>query len=259
MKFGMISRGTFPKRLSAHTGIERNNRDADVVVNYGVQGQGNQHRIDAMYLNKYQHGNKLEDIRAIQEHVQCPQSTEDYKLVLETGEENWIAKPYWSFAGKGIMPAKQYDTYGGPRRCYYQKSLQYTRAFELRVHYFRWMPIDGWMLQEKVHKEGNDALTWNHHSGGSFNTVNTSKGKFYPGQHNTGVFRKAKEMTAIAGPILGYQFGAADFIVTQDNEVYFIEWNLAPGVTIRPVKDYYYNAFNELQLMSREDIAAMGC
>jgi hypothetical protein len=263
----MISRGTFPKRLMRHADIEQGFTGADLIVNYGVQGARLRDYINRypefmnhpgrLFINLHMYGNKLDCIRAVQEDVRCPWSTESYAQVLRDGEDNWIAKPYWSIGGKNIVPAKEYDTYGGPQKCYYQKSLQHERAYEIRVHYFKWMDIDTWFVQKKTHKENNDALTWNHHTGGKFTSINSSERKYSRDAHNKGAFRRAKEATSIAGPLLGYQFGAADFIYTHDGRVFFLEWNLAPGITIDACQEYYYEAFRTLRDMSYDNVKSM--
>jgi hypothetical protein len=267
MAIKMISRGTFPQRLRRHVGIEQGFVDADVVINYGVQGNrlkdyisrypGFLNHPGRLFLNLYQYGNKLKCIQQVCESVLCPPSTSDKDSWMINNTDEWIAKPYWSIGGRNIVPAREYIDNGGPQKCYFQKSLQHDRAFEIRVHYFKWMDKSTWFVQKKTHKEGNDALTWNHHTGGKFTSINSSRKKYSPNAHNEGAFGKAKDAAELAGPLLGYQFGAADFIADYEGNVYFLEWNLAPGITIDACQEYYYNAFRVLRDMSYDNIKSM--
>ena len=67
MKFGMISRGTFPKKISAHTGIIQGSVDADVVINYGVQGTGKRAGICQIRRNR-----RTSPQAKLKEKSECP-------------------------------------------------------------------------------------------------------------------------------------------------------------------------------------------
>jgi hypothetical protein len=61
-------------------------------------------------------------------------------------------------------------------------------------------------------------------------------------------------------PLLRYQFGAVDFII-QNNpggklKHFFIEWNLAPGWTIKRTEDWYLDKFSELKNETLDSIEA---
>jgi hypothetical protein len=165
---------------------------------------------------------------------------------------DWIIKPYYSLGGRDI---RRYERGSNvPATHYLQKDLSSTRRYEVRVHAMAWVPPEQWIIQKRVHEDGETQLTWNHHTGGTFITVNDTTDP---------LFVRIKETTAALMRTLGYQFGAADFIVCNAGERgrplphYFIEWNLAPGWTLDHIRDYYISAFRALSRMDIDDVTMM--
>jgi glutathione synthase/RimK-type ligase-like ATP-grasp enzyme len=82
------------------------------------------------------------------------------------------------------------------------------------------VPKEEWVVQKRVQGEDGDAVTWNHHTGGTFITV-VDRGQR--------VFQDALENSEKVLGRLGLDFGGVDFIVGGDRKVYFIEINTAVG------------------------------
>lgn len=160
-------------------------------------------------LNKYEVVMKAED-----RGVRVPETRTS--LDQRHDRSGWLVKPYHSQGGRGIDVASEVNTYIQDSK-YYQQYLQ-DRIYELRVHTFRWISPDNWRVQKRV--GDGDQVTWNHHTGGHFITVNDTSQR---------VFADAIEMSHDVLQAMHMGFGAVDFIVDQDRKVYFIEINSAPG------------------------------
>jgi len=242
----MIGRGTYYKKIRNIVGM--NSNDPRLIVNYGLQGQrlgrwlesrSNRAKWDQAerILNKTQYGNKYECAKAVSvlTDYHTPHSVKHRSDCLP--DKKYIAKPYYSLGGRGIMPAEDY-TGGGTH--YFQESLQHIRQYELRVHAAKWITQESYLCQKRVHEDGNTQLTWNNHTGGSFITVE------HPESYN--VFKKAQEFSKKILERLGYDFAAIDFIVDEDYNVWFVEANLAPGFTMERTAVWYYNTFRALAM-----------
>ena len=239
-------RGSFYKKIAKSNQFSThqvNFRRADIFINYGKTSwpavDVNCYGKDIQKINCIPFPNKYtacmfignETDVAIPEVRLSPPYKKDKAL--------WIVKPLRSFAGKNIS---EWDGEKIPKEFYFQKRIQ-NRRYELRVHAFSWMNPSNWIVQKRTHPDGDSQLTWNHHTGGYFTTIENGEG-------NTGVFKRAKESAKKVIELLGYSFGAVDFIVSNDDKPlvpYFIEVNAAPGFSIEQMIDYYNNAFSLLK------------
>jgi hypothetical protein len=223
----------------------------DGALNYGLQGgklsdylSRNPRVAHLPILNRTQHGNKHQDCEAVTNaletnqidacHVpaisKIPGSASHGWYVPTDG--TWILKPYWSFGGRNIVPYTGNESIGNR---YYQQRVP-KRRYEMRVHAWKWVDPQHWIFQKKTHEGGEEQLTWNHHTGGKFNTVREP----YDPLHD-----RMREFTSLIMDTLGYQFGACDFIISNPGErgvplkTWFIEWNLAPGWVLKHCRNAY--------------------
>ena len=161
------------------------------------------------------------------------------KLAL-TNEDNpsdYIVKPFYSIGGRGIEKASS--------RCalsnkYYQKFID-NRWYEPRVHAMNWLNIDEWFTNVRIGPENQ--IAWNNKQGGKFKKVETYEGMI--GIRIDDIVRKAKEYAKVALLDLSMDFGAIDFIVDKNKNIYFLEINSSPGFK-NLSKEYYYKSFGKL-------------
>jgi hypothetical protein len=226
-------------------------------INWGLQGE----RLNQYYtsfpnirrlpmLNHKQFGNKFDCVKAVQAAgVPAPES-------VRTGaeirlEDHWIIKPYYSLGGRDIE--RLVEGMIIPDTHYLQKEVT-NRRYEMRVHCAAWVDAAEWVFQKRVHDGGDDQLTWNHHTGGRFITVDNPTDPL----HNRlrGSVKKIMK-------VLGYQFGAVDFIIQNPGtrgaplNHLFIEFNLAPGWTLERMREWYHATFLKLQDMNVDDVNFM--
>jgi len=233
--------------IRANTGINRftNNRDADVVVNYGLSGvsfdllaRKNPRINDVPIINRYIGCSKYTAVKEAENAgVLVPESR--ILLPKDAVLKDWIEKRVNSSQGIGIKKATKRTAIPGK---YYQKMIS-NRKFELRVHAFKWLPMRDWRVNKRIGPQ--DQIAWNFHQGGRFSLVYDSNG--YK------MFREAKEVALKILEMRRMAFGAVDFIVNQYNKVYFIEINSSPGFEELNA-EYYYNAFRRLKELSRRDV-----
>jgi len=213
------------------------NKKIDAIINYGVAGPAltsffKIHKVaeNILMLNKFIGRSKFLAIKDAQETgILVPET----KIRLSSSDklENWIEKPLQSNRGKGIILAKIRKGIEGK---YYQQLI--PKRYELRVHAFKWLPVDSWVVQKRVGPA--DQITWNFHKGGRFITVHSP--------NSFSVFEKALAVSKEILDIRKMSFGAVDFIVSQDLRVYFIEINSAPGFSNLST-EIYVDAFNALK------------
>ena len=231
---------TSHKVIHEQTGIpiyKNGNKKVDAIINYGVAGTAldkffNTHNSarNIPMLNKFIGRSKFLAIGdAEKNNILVPET----KLRLTSSDklEDWIEKPLRSSGGRGIISARKRE---GIKGKYYQRLI--TKRYELRVHAFKWLPTNGWVVQKRIGPK--DQITWNFHKGGKFITV-----------HNPNAFSIFKEAISISKKILYIRkmaFGAVDFIISQDLRIYFIEINSAPGFSNLST-GIYVNAFNILK------------
>ncbi len=221
-----------------------NKHRTDALINYGLTGQKLRNfysRLpsarDIPMINRSVGHSKLKAVNMVKRHgILVP----DSRLELNRSDKlsNWIEKRFNSQSGYGICKAR------GRRKLakkYYQRFVK-DRKYELRVHGFQWIDPKRWRVQKRYGKQGE--IAWNFRNGGHFSTV-----------HNTDqpTFRKAIKMTGEALGILGMGFGAADFIVDRNGDIYFIEVNSCPGFQ-ELSKGIYIDAFEKLKSMSLKQV-----
>jgi len=234
--------------IARKTGIRRYmpRRQSEVLVNYGLAGA----KLEAYYkrfpsakrihtINKHVGLSKLHVLNVLKrKDIEVPVS----KLTLTKKDnlDNFIEKRIRSIGGLGICKARRRSEIPGK---YYQEFIK-DRIYELRVHAFKW--TKDWVVQKRVGPA--DALAWNFKQGGHFITIHN------PGRYS--IFKKARELSDNILDILGMSFGAVDFIVDKDYNIYFIEVNSAPGFTdlSEPI---YIDAFTKLKDLSRKNISKL--
>ncbi len=223
-------------------------RDIDCIVNYGLAGV----RLDRFFrfnprakkihmINSQIGFSKLSVIlKADKKGIQVPES----KLSLGRSDnpEDFIEKRTNSIGGIGIRPARRKRRIEGK---YYQRFIE-DRKYELRIHAFKWMDTNDWSVQKRTGP--SDEIAWNYKQGGIFSTVKN------PDAYR--VFTEAREVSNQILDLLSMSFGAVDFLVTNDNEVLFIEINSAPGFT-EYSEHIYYNAFEALTDVSIRELRGM--
>jgi glutathione synthase/RimK-type ligase-like ATP-grasp enzyme len=221
-----------------------NKYQTDVLVNYGLAGE----RLRQYYI-KFPSAKKIPTInknighsklRVINMAKGAGVLVPDSKLALSKSDnkKDWIEKKFSSQGGIGICAARGKSALKGK---YYQRFIK-DRAYELRVHAFKWLDMRDYGVQKRL--GSNDEIAWNFSKGGHFVTVYN---------HNYPVFNSAKEIAIKMLDLLNMSFGAVDFIVDRERRLYFIEVNSAPGFSglSDPI---YINAFKKLKSLSRKEM-----
>ena len=217
----------------------------DALVNYGLAGA----KLDSFFrrfpsarkipmLNRNIGHSKLNVCNRVKRiDIQVPES----KLALSRRDNkaDWIEKRINSMGGVGICAARGKKTITGK---YYQEFIS-KRVYELRVHAFAWLPKEEWRVQKRLGSANE--IAWNYKNGGHFVTVHNPK------SYKT--FIKAWDISKEVLSMLGMSFGAVDFLVDNNYEVYFIEINSAPGFSelSRPI---YIDAFTKLKQVNKKTL-----
>jgi len=219
----------------------------DVLLNWGSSGD----KLRKFYsrypsarkiptINKDVGISKLRAVNVAKDHeILVP----DSKLTLNKQEKksHFIEKRINSIGGKGICSARGKQRITGK---YYQEFIK-NRIYEVRVHAFKWCDAH---VQKRYGKK--DEIAWNFSNGGRFQTVHNPEAY--------SVFVRAVDTSKKILDIFGMGFGAVDFLVDADYNLYFIEINSAPGFQALS-KDIYINAFNKLKEMTPKQINKLGC
>ncbi len=236
------------KSIVEETGIQRYRGDKvgsiDLIVNYGLSGD----RLDRFFrlypsakripmMNKGIGRAKFSAVQDAEKNgVKVPKS----RLTLPAGADprDWIEKRQNSIGGIGIKQASKNRTRIPGK--YFQEFIK-SRRYEIRVQAFSWMK--DWAVLKRYGSP--DEIAWNFHNGGMFRNVRSPK--------NYKVFVDAINISEKILKIRHMSFGAVDFIVDKDLNIYFLEINAAPGFQ-ELSKDIYVKAFNELKNMKSSDI-----
>lgn len=254
----IIGRGTWYKKVAQMFGdgwtIQRSLApQASVIVNFGLVGQRFQDKFGAYLpyvkqetklINFNLPVNKYKACLTLRDHIPVPQVIRNLEEVNAISEHSiddvsYLIKPVFSIGGKNITLLSS-GVQLVPPGFYVQKKIN-NRRYELRVHCFDWISPDKWLVYKRTHPEGEAALTWNHKTGGIFSQVTD--------ESNAGLFKRAKQSASLALEKLGVNFGAVDFIVSNDDDPlipWFVEINFSPGMKIPNVKEAYTEAFNQL-------------
>lgn len=247
MKWWMIRRGSssYAKEIADHCGIKIIKTSAKAedpnasIINYGLTGEAleymKEHTLREKFsgeiriINQHITADKYEAIIKVRNSIPTPITVE--RLNRQDLPENFLLKRRYSFGGYGIRIAQNRIPIPG---MYYQQRIV-NRPYELRILAFDWLPSNLWPIYKRIGPE--DQVTWNHHQGGRFITVNNPE--------RYGIFQRAREYSLHVLSILNMNFGAIDFVVDESREPFFIEINSAPGWTTLS-KDKYLDAFNKL-------------
>lgn len=227
------------KAISDATGIKlyTGKIKPTTIINYGLAGE----RIRNFFakypsarnipmINRYVGQQKHLVIKNVEKAgVLVPETL--LSLPHKTRLSNWIEKKIHSSQGDGIRQAQQRQRIFGK---YYQKMIN-NRKYELRVHAFLWIPTSDWSIDKRVGPANQ--IAWNFHKGGHFSRVK-NKDSF-------GVFNEAVRIAKKVLEICNMAFGAVDFIVDSDYNIYFIEVNSSPGFEDLN-KKVYFDAFLRL-------------
>ena len=225
-------------RLIKLVPFQKYTKKCDIILNYGLAGiqfnnflQQYPSARNKKFINKYCGCNKYVSIKEAENvNINVPKTF--IKLAPKYNPNDFIVKKLHSYGGIGIHISKTRRNIKG---CYYQEFL-HNRKFELRVHAFTWIDKDKWTIQKRI---GNkDVIAWNYRNGGKFQYIHYS--------NKYKVFCKSIEISEKILKIRKMSFGAIDFIVTNNMEVYFLEINSAPGFT-KFSENIYVNAFSDLK------------
>jgi hypothetical protein len=248
MQIGIISKpnSNAVKEIKRETGIKiyvgKKNK-IQILINYGLAGK----YLADYYtktpsartiptLNRYIGRSKYGAIKdARKAHILVPETT--LTLSKSVTIDEWIEKKIHSVRGIGICKATKKRKI--IKNKYFQKFIQ-NRNYELRVHAFRW--TTGWAIQKRIGPP--DKIAWNFHQGGRFITIKNP---------NVGIFSEACKIAEKILKIRKMAFGAVDFIIDKDLNIYFIEINSAPGFTNLSDK-IYIDAFNRLKKLKINDV-----
>jgi len=217
---------------------------ADALVNYGLAGERKDRWLRAWpsarnipTINATVGHSKLSVIQRMENMgILVPESREFLLKTHKVGD--YLEKPVNSAGGKGIRKARGRYRMAGK---YYQKMIS-DRVYELRVHAFRWMPMETWKVIKRL--GAKDEIAWNFHQGGHFQSMQDQR------------CRHLAESRKISNRILsalGMSFGAVDFIVTKSGKLYFLEVNSQPGFSGLS-DNAYYQAFDRLLKMPVKEV-----
>jgi len=217
----------------------------DALINYGLPKD----RLNAFFrtypsarnipvVNRFVGYSKYKVCRRAEDNdIPVPKS----KLSLNKKDDKskWIEKRTNSIGGKGIRMARGKGSISGR---YYQEFIS-ERKYELRVHAFLWIPQEEWRVQKRLGSANE--IAWNYKNGGHFVSVHN------PRSYKT--FVQAEEISEKILNMLGMAFGAVDFLVDTNYNIYFIEVNSAPGFS-ELSKPIYIDAFSKLKDLSSKQL-----
>lgn len=255
----IIGRGTYYREIihrsrpSVNAGTPR--MRPDYLVNWGLAGErwrdwerrtgiwrdwqrriGISNDTGTQIVNRPPNKTKYSQLLLVRETgVPCPDTYHRITDCPENHQHSLLFKPYFSLGGRNITMAedKPSDVDG-----YYQQFIPgEKRRYELRVHACRWIPEESYLIQKRVNDD-TSAITWNHHTGGRFITVNE------PREYR--IFREAASYATRALESLDLDFGGVDFIVTRDGSILFLEVNMSIGFTMDRTRDYWVDCINRL-------------
>lgn len=192
----------------------------DLIVNYGLAGKTKQRffsrnsKLQKVPVINYICGyNKFSAVQLVEkEGLPVPRSKR--KLNSKAVLNDWLLKRIHSYGGKDIKVANRRNA---PVGFYFQEYIR-NRSYELRVHAFTWVPMEDWVIQKRMGDPKE--IAWNYYAGGHFATVRNNRYK---------LFQKALSLSKDILSVLKMEFGAVDFLVDKNNNIYFIEINSQPG------------------------------
>jgi len=183
-------------------------------------------------INRYAARTKLEVIWFAQRlGIPIPETRKALSEKQLSTPNLWLRKSIRSRRGEDITFARTGKETAG---FYYQRFIS-ARAYEVRIAAFRWLGMERWGYFKRVGDP--NTIAWNFHQGGMF--INLRNQLPFP-------IRLCTEMVNILLAELHMGFGAFDFIVDRQNQIYFLEVNSAPGFTDFS-KELYVHAFADLR------------
>jgi len=171
--------------------------------------------------------------------IDVPVPDSKMTLTKKDDKSDWIEKRTNSIGGLGIRMARGKGSLQGK---YYQKFVS-NRRYELRVHAFAWIKKEDWRVQKRLGDPKE--IAWNYKNGGHFATVHSPR--------SYDVFVQAEDISEKVLDMLGMSFGAVDFLVDNNYNVYFIEINSAPGFSDLS-KPIYVDAFTRLKSLTKKGL-----
>src|SRR5574343_44809 len=244
----ILGRGTWYKKVAQLMGdnwtIKTNHPEYKTVVNWGLTKSRLEQKINdsdlyypiehSSHVNFHLINNKYDVCMLMKEHIFVPHTTKNKEELNQNAQ--YLVKPIYSIGGKNIRLLRPSESLENNR--YYQQKIQ-NRRYELRIHAYSWISPEKWLVYKRTHPEGEAALTWNHKTGGTFSRVD----------ERTGAFSRSLASAKCVLDVLGVQFGAIDFVVSNDDSPlipWFLEINFSPGMRIPTVRQAYQDAFNQL-------------
>lgn len=240
MKVSIIGRGTYYRLIvrDANPDVMLLNRRADVLYNWGLAGE----RYNAFFRKRPRYRN----YPVLNEPINNSKWTQLCKVkkegvpVLESSRDlsvGYLFKPDFSLGGRHIQIID--EEFYPPVAGYCQKFIPgEDRRYELRVHACSWREEEDYLVQKRV-SDNPKSVTWNHHTGGRFITVNKPR--------EGRVFRDAQAYSKRVLACLGLHHGGVDFLVTNDNNsIYFLEVNISIGLRLPATLGYWVDCFNLL-------------
>jgi len=230
--------------INKNTSINRYSHKCSGIVNYGLAGEAMKNFVakhpsitNKPIINRFVGCSKYKAIKDAEKGgITVPETL----LALPTHykKDTFLSKMLHSQGGKGIIKATSCKQVVDR---YYQKFIT-NRRYELRIHSFAWIDQKEWAVQKRLGKD--DVIAWNFHNGGHFQTVHN------PNAYK--IFSYAKEISGQILKIRNMSFGAVDFVVTNDDTLYFLEINSAPGFT-ELSKGIYIGAMSRLTTLTKKE------
>jgi hypothetical protein len=246
MIVSIIGRGTYYKLIvrDANSNVRMLHRDADILYNWGLAGARfdeyftRRHRRYRHYpiMNKPINKTKWTQLNVVaKKGIPVLHST---RTLTDAKDDSYLFKPDFSLGGRHIQQITDYDSFVPPVSGYYQMFVPGAdRKYELRVHACSWRKEDEYLVQKRVSDNPN-SVTWNHHTGGRFITVNN------PRKYR--IFKEAQGYSSCVLSSLGVDSGGVDFLVKKDGTVWFLEVNTSIGLRLPTTLGYWVDSFNLL-------------
>lgn len=246
LRVSVIGRGTFYGKLieACNDNVMRLNRNADVIYNWGLAGE----KFRSFFRKYPRYSNypvynqpvnqtKWTQLCVVRDNTDVP--------TLPSGREQangMLFKPDFSLGGRHIEVV--HEGFRPPVSGYYQQFIPgHDRKYELRVHASRFRNEADYLVQKRVN-DNLDAVTWNHHTGGRFITVNE------PRKYD--MFIRAQAYSTAVLNALGVDGAGIDYLVDRDGRTFFLEANFSLGLRLEATFNYWVDTLNTIT--EREEV-----